>query len=39
MVPIVHVFTKDDELRTSDGLRSIQFLQEGVRWWAAGTTF
>jgi hypothetical protein len=39
MVPIIHVFTKDDELRACNGRGSVHPLEERVRGRAAGTTF
>ena len=39
MVPIIHVFAEDDQLRVRNGLCSIQFLEKGIRRRTAGTTF
>jgi hypothetical protein len=39
MVPIIHVFTEDNELRACNGRGSVHPLEERVRGRAAGTTF
>src|ERR1700722_10404468 len=39
VVPIIHVFTEDDQLHAGHGLRRVQLFQQGIRGRTTGTTF